>query len=709
MKQPKLLLAALMLSSLSSVFAQRPVDPSNCREGETVEYCRSHVKMAELMKNPAFLKINAADQAILKQAEEDLLNQKSGAQGQVYTIPLVFHVLHNGGSENISREQILDAVDILNRDYRLQNSDANNVVSAFQGLPADAEIEFTLATIAPNGQCFSGITRTVSPLTHDGSNGGAQVNAIANGNDVYQGTWPGDEYLNIFVVNEADGAAGYTTTPSNWMGAAMSNGIWILHNYVGSIGTSSNYTSRSLTHEVGHWLNLEHPWGGTNNPGIASNCSSDDGVNDTPNTIGVTSCNLTESSCGPLANVENYMDYSYCSKMFTPGQVTRMRAALNSSVGGRNNIWQTSNLNAVGANGNAPLCEASFTSDRVIICAGETVTFTDESYHNVTGRTWTFTGGSPASSTSDVETVTYSTPGNYTVALQATDGSNTVSTTENAYITVLPATGYAPPVVEGFESITVPSSDWFIENPDNSTTFVVSSLAAATGSKSLRLNNYSNQEGDVDAIVSNTYDLSGLSQVTMTFKYAFAQRNSSNTDKLQVLVSNTCGESWSVRKNISATQIATASTTNGNFTPSASDWETVTITNITSSYLVENFRFKFEFTAGGGNNLYIDDINIFDPNSNVSVEELDVMTDLSIYPNPANNMVNISFNLLEEMENGSIEITDMLGKRVSSIYKGSIQKGMQQYAVPVNELSKGIYFVNIASGTTNVSRKLIIE
>ena len=76
----------------------------------------------------------------------------------MYTIPLVFHVLHNGGPENISRAQIEDAVAILNRDFRLQNQDANNVVSTFQGMPSDIEVEFQLATKAPNGQCFSGIT-----------------------------------------------------------------------------------------------------------------------------------------------------------------------------------------------------------------------------------------------------------------------------------------------------------------------------------------------------------------------------------------------------------------------------------------------------------------------------------------------------------------------------------------------------------------------
>ena len=143
-----------------------------------------------------------------------------------------------------------------------------------------------MATKAPNGQCFSGITRTQSPFTNDGSNGMTQVSAIISGNNVYNGSWPGNKYLNIFVVNDAGGAAGYTTNPSIFTGSSMNNGIWVLHDYVGSIGTSDLYSSRTLTHEVGHWLNLDHLWGNNNNPGNASSCTQDDAVDDTPRCIG---------------------------------------------------------------------------------------------------------------------------------------------------------------------------------------------------------------------------------------------------------------------------------------------------------------------------------------------------------------------------------------------------------------------------------------
>ncbi len=80
----------------------------------------------------------------------------------------------------------------------------------------------------------------MEPSGASGANGANIPKQLQHSNDVYNGNWPGNKYLNIFVVNDADGAAGYTTNPSNnpLFGVNMRNGIWILHDYVGSIGTS---------------------------------------------------------------------------------------------------------------------------------------------------------------------------------------------------------------------------------------------------------------------------------------------------------------------------------------------------------------------------------------------------------------------------------------------------------------------------------------
>lgn len=697
--------------SFTIIFSQNNnIDYSNVREGENVEYCKTHKVFHKLMKNQDFAQRRALDMLEFAEKEELIEQENLNKSGTVYKIPIVFHVLHNGGTENISRAQILDGLRILNRDFRKQNSDANNVVSNFQGMPADIEIEFVLATIAPNGQCFSGITRTVSPLTvdteTDNISGEDQVNAIKQGNDVYQGTWNPSKYLNIYICKQIGGAAGYTTYPNSFnTGNMVWNGIFVLHNYVGSIGTSSPSTSRTLTHECGHWLNLPHTWGDSNSPGLASNCNIDDGIADTPNTLGVQSCNLSESSCsGILANVENYMDYSYCSKMFTPGQRTRMRAAITSSIAGRSNLWKTANLNSTGANGSPNLCKADFSLDNKVICEGNSVSYIDESYHNPTSWNWTFEGGTPATSSIQNPSVTYNTSGTYSVTLSVTNSSGTVSTTKNQYITVLPETGI-PPIQEGFEyTNSIPSDKWFVNN--SSSNWELTNTVASSGNNSIMINNSQNAEGIISEIESSTITLDLNTSATISFDYAFAKKVDSNSDRLTVKVSNNCGQNWHTKKVLSGSNLKTAPNTTGNFVPSDnSQWKTATINSSSlSSYLTSDFRIKFIFKSGGGNNIYIDNINIDGP---VSIKENSIFNNLSIYPNPAKEKTTINFT--SEANFYSIKLLDIIGKEVEVLHNGMLNKGDQNYILNTSNYKAGVYLLNISKGNQREVHKIIIE
>ena len=87
------------------------IDDQNCREGESVEYCKTHKVMHTLKANSEFLTSFINDQRLLKEIEDSISNFERS--NTVYKIPLVFHVLHNNGNENISDDQIHDAVDIL--------------------------------------------------------------------------------------------------------------------------------------------------------------------------------------------------------------------------------------------------------------------------------------------------------------------------------------------------------------------------------------------------------------------------------------------------------------------------------------------------------------------------------------------------------------------------------------------------------------------
>lgn len=713
MKKQFYTLLGISLLSTTWSFAQqqgRILDKSNMRDGEDVEYCITHKKMNELKANPQFAKEYAKEQA----AFESLMLAKKGdnstTKATVYTIPVVFHILHNNGPENVSKDQIMSALNILNRDYAMLNPDTASVQAPFQSLRSKVDVKFVLATKAPNGACFTGITRTQNAITNDGSNGTAQINAIVAGNDVYNGQWPGNKYLNIYVCEDIGGAAGYTMLPAGWSANSMQNGIFILHNFFGNIGTSSEYSSRALTHEVGHWLNLDHVWGDNNNPGSAG-CGGTDNVQDTPATQGSTTCNLTANTCSTdnaywgfdqIDNVENYMDYSYCSKMFTIGQVNRMRTALTVSSTGRANVVSASNLAAVGAGTPLTLCTAKFSTERRVICAGETITFNDESFNIATGWNWSFTGGSPATSTQQNPSVTYNTPGTYAVQLQATDGTNSNTANLASYITVLPAGGGLP-FYESFEgSMNLNSPTWFVYN-SSGTAWAVTNTAAKTGTNSVKLDNFSQSStGQVDELISGPIDLSGVNAgtgVTLTFKCAYRKKTASNTDILKVFATSNCGEVWDLKRTLTAATMSGSTTVASAWTPGAADWLTVHVTNITSVYWNDNFRCKFQTTSGGGNNFYIDDINIYSgaPSENpvtAGLADLGTVANINLFPNPADNEVQISFN--SQTGNNQIQffVTDLTGKRLQQ-HTINANEGNNLVLIATENLSAGTYLIQM--------------
>ena len=232
--------------------------------------CGLSKKLEELYASDPSLE---ADQLKMLQNASQIKYEK-GLKSIVYTIPVVFHIIHQYGSENISDAQVINQVAILNRDYNLKNADTADIVPEFQALKANVSIEFKLATIDPFGNCTNGIEHIYSHETNVGDD-----NSKLNG-------WHRDKYLNVWVVNSMqNGVAGYAFYPASVDGGGfIKDGVIILDNFIGNIGTSSERNSRALTHEIGHWLALPHVWGNNNNPGV--NCYGDDGIEDTPKTAG---------------------------------------------------------------------------------------------------------------------------------------------------------------------------------------------------------------------------------------------------------------------------------------------------------------------------------------------------------------------------------------------------------------------------------------
>jgi PKD repeat protein len=659
--------------------------------------CYTDHLVDELRQDPNMRAIIDADKAQLEAFTKHFIEHvyDPNSREAAYVIPVVFHVLHTGGPENISDEQIYDAMARINEDFNKLNNNWHTVNPAFLGIVADVKVEFRLALKKNNGECFKGITRTFT--TAAWGTGAEQSSAV----QAAHGNFPSNRYLNIFVVPFANGAAGYTNYPNNWGGTSLSNGIWILHNYTGRIGTSSNFASTALSHEIGHWFNLPHLWGNSNTPGVSTNCGTDDGVADTPNTIGWTSCNVNGESCGSLDNVENYMEYSYCSKMFTEGQKARMYAALNSTTGGRNNLHTAANLAFTGVYDDLNFCRADFRTNVQEVCPGTSIQFIDESVHTASVWNWSFPGGTPATSTEQNPLVTYSTPGQYAVTLTSGDGTNSNTKTVNNFVTVVPQQTVLP-FAEGFENYTslAGTNLWSEVNYGNNNGWQVYTGAGFTGDRCVRIVNLNQPAESIDDLISQSFNLSnfsGTDVVTMSLRTSFKRRTTTDSDRLRIMASTDCGTSWSTRRTLSALNLSVGDVMSTSWVPATQDdWKTWHITNINSNFFVESVRFKFEFRAGGGNNIYLDDINLYaGTNDPLSIETIDAIqvTDVVLYPNPAEAEMVLELSLANDADL-KVRIVDLSGKEIQ-VYHIQGQTGVNAILFDTNALSQGMYMLEI--------------
>lgn len=618
-----------------------------------------------------------------------------------YIIPIVFHVLHDYGIENISDAQIIDAVRVLNNNFRKNNADTAFTVPAFQGIAADSKIEFRLARLDPNGNCTNGIERIATTQTYYGDDD-SKINQ-----------WPNERYLNVWVVKEIQsGAAGYAIYPSAAQFNPSSDGIMILHNYVGSIGTGSPSRSTALTHEVGHYLNLQHVWGNSNNPGVS--CGSDQ-VNDTPETKGWTSCNLSGNVCNPgiVENVQNFMEYAYCSTMYTNGQRNRMHAALNSNTADRNNLWSAGNLIATGTDDlNYADCSPKpviSPDDTRFVCVGDTVWFKHFTTNgSASSWDWTLPGSSPSSSTDSSAFAVYATPGTYDVILTTSNDAGSNGTTANDYVTVLPNTGIHQAVgfMENFEGFSFSGSNWAVVNPEGSA-WTLSTSVGYSGTKSLKLNTLGQLTEMADHFITPTYDLTGLANPMLHFRVAYAQRETTDVDQLRVYASTDCGQTWTLRYSKVGVQLNTAAATVTNaFVPNATQWRQESV-NLSLFAGNPNVRFRFEFTYKGGNNIYIDDIN-FDPTTNIDETENNLA--MSVFPNPASgNELAMSFNLPEALSHATVKLVSAEGRVVELLQPSRLEVGHQLLHFNLSDVPSGYYLLWLRDGNSAWSRPVVVK
>ena len=649
------------------------------------------------------------------------------------TVPVVVHIIHTGGSNNISDAQVEDAIRVINEDYSKTNRDTTAILPAFQPIAANIGFRMKLARKDPNGNCTNGITRTYSA---DGNIGDDRVKDLIK--------WDQDKYLNIWVCTNANGAGGYAYLPCS--GGAV-DGIVIRNAQFGSIGTScgANLCIRSLTHEIGHYFGLPHTWGGSNTPGLASNCGIDDGIADTPNTIGSQSGCATAygtgtvltsfNPCGPLANVQNYMDYSSCTNMFTLGQRAVMRASLQQNC--RQVRTSAANLLATGTNDGyvAPGCApiAAFEASTTTVCEGSAITFSDYSYNAAVSSptavyAWQFPGGVPATSSLRNPVVTYPTGGTYDVTLTVTVAGQGGTTTRTGLVQVVGGnSGLTGPVSESFENpgfpanFPAPSLRNWVSSSNVALTSArwirrvngASGLVVSDGTACVMVPSTVLDLGTQTSLTSPNINLSGLTladQPALTFDRAYVLRTTPVNESLTIQFSSDCGVTWNTQRTLFPTNLNTAGAMRQDgFTPTAaSDWQSLRV-DIPAAYLAGRLQVRFTLLSNRGNYFYLDKVAV-GAAPLLATRTGTAALATHIYPNPLTAQTVVEFTLPAA---GPVELrlTDLLGRPVGATTYAPGRAGVQTLPLLPGGTSRpasGVYLVSLRTAAGQTTDKVII-
>lgn len=690
-----------------------------------------------------------------KQFEAQLAERfarKTTSDTTLYTVPIVVHVIHDYGVENLSDDALYQAAAYWTQTFLGENSDTVDVIPTFKPYVGTSKIRLRLATIDPKGRPTKGIDRINSYLAN-----------IADDQAKYN-QWPQNQYVNIWLVGtfgaSVTGAAAYAILPATVMYEPMYDGIIALSSY-------ANPSTKTIPHEMGHVLNLQHPWGSTNNPGVAC---GDDYVDDTPPTLGhmPAGCSfaaLYDTTCATsymkyyvsmdgtadslvdypdTANSQNIMDYTYCQRMFTIGQVARMRATLESVVAGRNNLVTPANLAATGAL--APMPDLPPVADFVMNHASSLgsnaldkrsyflafnnvaqFVFRNASWNDtVSDVQWIFSNGASTPTSTSATTVTnsFSQPGWVTTTLIANSnaGSDTLVNTHSVYAADTTPAGTLSYTQDFADEASI--ANWPMFNYYNNQFKWEFYNGAGVGDNScIRYRSWDTTYrntgiaiGDHDDIYTPAFDLSGTSgTVYFNFftagaytRHLISGYDPQQQDSLEVDASTNGGAFWSKVAGFHLSDLENNGQKNTEFVPTAaSNWKPRSIA-IPTADLTGHTYFRFRVWPGNmGNNLYIDKMSLSPWPAGVK-EVLSSTGTFDIYPNPASNGCNLIF---KTGTTGLVKyaVTDITGKTIYTDAKQYAPDTIQQ-AVLSRDVTPapGLYFVTLNIDGLNVTQKLVI-
>lgn len=559
-------------------------------------------------------------------------------------IPLVFHVLWHTPTENIIDSQITSQVRILNEDFRSLNSDTINTPPFFKSLRGKTRFWFVLAKQDPYGMPTNGINR-VYTFRKDGFALDGRVNITKLGG---QDAWDPRFYVNIWVCNmeSASGTIGATYFPG---GSLKRDGIMIDYRYLGSGGiTLPPYNlGRTMTHEMGHYFNLDHTWGPTDISFLPF-CGDDDHVEDTPPQSNANYyCPIfPRPSCGNTSDMYmSYMDYvdDPCMNMFSKGQVERMLAAwyiMTPYLRQSRALETPFPSKAADAGITAILYPVDYsftcnTSDKIIAVLRNFGTDTLHAVNIIVGingdtssskiyRLANLSIPPQMNDTINLEgkfTYPYSGSLSLFVSTQQPNKSpdgNPSNNRSSITINVQDDKGIRLPYVQYFNEIPFPPKGIGLENPDKLFTWTATNGSQLSGlAPSIMMDNIEYPfPGRKDYLMLPPVDLSGTDEPALLFLHAYqlyvgGQKEFSDT--LTVEVSINCGKDWQRIFYKGGLELASVKRAErGYFSPDKPDQWASSVLSLGAWRGNENVWIRFVNICGSENLLYLDNIIVKD-------------------------------------------------------------------------------------------------
>ena len=294
-------------------------------------------------------------------------------------------------------------------------------------------------------------------------------------------------------------------------------------------------------------------------------------------------------------------------------------------------------------------------------------------------------------------------------AMNGTDGNMTNNSTKVSYLVASDFQG--SPVSEDFALTNFPPVKWAAVNSNSgpSWTRVTNAGGYNLSTQSTRYDFFNNKViGDMDELFITPMNLSGTAAPVLSFDYAYAQRDANSNDKLEVMVSNNCGSSWTNVYSSSGYTLATALPMPMAYLPDVNDisqWQTVTI-NL-NGYNSASVLVKFVVTNDNGNNLYIDNVNLNQTQPVGLIKETKLSNQVSIFPNPTSGNATLKVFSLTSGKSKLILINTM--GQIASSKTIDLFSGNNNILIDTKEFSNGIYSVVLETATETVVKKISIS